>query len=90
MKTIKSIEIFEEEKILLKKYIRTTSLILIRSKCQAILMRSKGMKLADIGDIVGRDEGTIQRWLSGWGKRRSASIFTGHKDNKNASKLTKE
>jgi transposase len=84
------IEISEEEKTLLKKYLKTTPLLLIRYKCQAILMRSKGMKLADIGDIVGRDEDTASRWLSDWDKRRMASIFTGHKDNANASKLTKE
>jgi transposase len=53
-------------------------------------MREKGMKLRDIGDIVSRDEHTITRWLKDWSKRRMASIFTGHKDNQNASKLTKE
>lgn len=84
------IEISEEEKALLKRYLKTTPLLLIRYKCQALLMRSKGMKLADIGDIVGRNENTIGRWLSDWEEQRMASIFTGHKDNENASKLTKE
>lgn len=53
-------------------------------------MREKGMKLADIGDIVSRDEHAITRWIKDWNGRRMASIFTGHKDNGNASKLTKE
>ena len=53
-------------------------------------MREKGMKLADIGDIVSRDEQAVSRWIKEWDERRMASIFTGHKGNANASKLTKE
>lgn len=53
-------------------------------------MREKGMKLADIGDIVSRDEHAITRWIKDWSERRMASIFTGHQENGNASKLTKE
>lgn len=53
-------------------------------------MREKGMKLTDIGDIVSRDEHAITRWIKGWNECRMASIFTGHRENKNASKLTKE
>jgi len=83
------IELSEEEKSLLKEYVKTTPLVLIRYKCQALLMRSKGMKLADIGDIVSRNENTVSRWLADFQERRMASIFTGHKDNENASKLTK-
>lgn len=76
--------------MLLKNYLRTSPLILIRTKCQALLMREKGMKLADIGDIISRDEHTITRWIKDWNECRMSSIFTGHKDNENASKLTKE
>lgn len=76
--------------MLLKNYLRTSPLILIRAKCQALLMREKGMKLADIGDIISRDEHTITRWIKDWNECRMSSIFTGHKDNENASKLTKE
>lgn len=83
------IELAENEKDLLKRYVKTTPLLLIRYKCQALLMRSKGMKLADIGDIVGRNENTVSRWLADWDERRIASIFTGHQDNDNAAKLTK-
>ncbi|MDP2815721.1 MAG: IS630 family transposase, partial [Rectinemataceae bacterium] len=62
----------------------------IRFRSQALLMREKGMGLADIGDIVSRDEHTITRWLKEWSEIRLASLFTGHKGNENASKLTKE
>lgn len=80
----------KEESGLLKKYLRTTHLILIRSKCQALLMQSKGMKLSDIGDIVSRDRKTIGCWIADFNERRMASIFTGHQNNENAAKLTKE
>lgn len=84
------IELSEEEKSLLREYVKTTPLLLIRYKCQALLMRSKGMKLVDIGDIVSKNENTVSRWLTDFQERRLASIFTGHKDNENASKLTKK
>lgn len=53
-------------------------------------MREKGMKLADIGDIVSRDKHTIMRWIKDWSHVRMASLFTGHAGNGNASKLTQE
>jgi len=53
-------------------------------------MQSKGMSLIDIGDIVSRDDETVGRWIAGFRKQRLASIFTGHQDNENACKLTKE
>ncbi len=52
-------------------------------------MREKGMKLADIGDIVSRDEHTITKWMKDWSHVRMASLFTGHAGNENASKLTR-
>lgn len=48
------------------------------------------MKLRDIGDIVSRSANTVGRWIADWQDRRMGSIFTGHKDNQNASKLTQE
>lgn len=84
------IKITDEEKSLLKKHLKKSPLILIRLKCHALLSRSKGMKVKDIADIVSRDEKTISRWLKEWDNYRMASIFTGHKDNENASKLTRE
>lgn len=83
------IDITDDEKALLKDYVRTTPLVLIRLKAQAALMRSKSMKITDIADIVSRDEETVGRWLRDWDSRRIASVFTGHQDNENAAKLTK-
>lgn len=83
-------ELSAEEFSLLKEHVKTTSLILIRYKCQAALMRSKGMRLEDIADIVSREEETVRLWMQDFHEKRMASIFTGHQNNENASKLTKE
>lgn len=48
------------------------------------------MKVEDIADITSRDRKTISCWLKEWDDTRMASIFSGHKDNSNAGKLTKE
>jgi transposase len=84
------IELSNEESDILKMYIKTSPLVLIRSKCQAVLMRSKRIGCRDIADIVSRDERTVSMWCKDFHNRRMASIFTGHEDNQNAKKLTKE
>lgn len=48
------------------------------------------MNLSDIADIVSRHENTVGIWMKEWEKQRMASIFTGHKGNQNANKLTNE
>lgn len=78
-----------EEKVLLKEHLKKTPLTTIRSKCYALLMRDKGLKVKDIADIVSKDEKTISRWLKEWDESRMSSIFTGHEKNENAGKLTK-
>lgn len=83
-------EISPEERVLLKQYLKTSPLVLIRSKAQAVLMREKGMFLKDIGDILSRDRRTVSGWLGDWNERRMASVFTGHAGNENAAKLSKE
>lgn len=83
------IQLSEEEKQILKSYFKTTSLILIRLKSQAILLRSKAMKVADIADVLGRDSRTIERWIGNFKERRLASIFTFQKGNQHAAKLTR-
>ena len=87
---MRKIDISADEHNLLKNYLKSSPLLHIRLKSQALLMREKGMSLVDIGDIVSREEHTITWWIKDWNDRRMASIFTGHKGNGNASKLTKE
>lgn len=78
-----------EEKQILREYFKTTPLILIRLKSQAILLRDKTMKVVDIADVLGRNPRSIERWIGAFKRTRVASIFTGHIDNENASKLTR-
>lgn len=84
------IELSTDEKDVLKGYFKTTPLLLIRFKSQAILLRSKAMKIGDIADVLGRNVRTVERWIKDFKEKRLASIFTGHKENENASKLTRE
>jgi len=86
---VRKTEINNDEKQLLKAYQKTSPLLLVRLKCQALLTREKGMKLEDIGDLVSRSEQTVSRWIQDWDTWRMASIFTGHANNENAGKLTK-
>lgn len=80
----------EEEKYLLGEYFKTSPLKLIRLKAHAVLMRNKGLKHKDISDLLFRDQRTIKRWIKDYSEKRMASIFTGHENNENASKLTNE
>ena len=76
--------------MLLQQYVQTSPVALIRLKSQSVLMRTNGMKLAGVADVVARSERTVRGWLTDWDSRRMASIFSGHIDNENAAKLTKE
>ena len=86
---MRKIEIHAEENQLLKAYQKTSPLILVRLKCQAILTREKGMRLVDIADLVSRSPQAVGRWMKDFEARRMASIFSGHAHNENAGKLTK-
>lgn len=85
-----NIALTEDEKYLLGEYFKTSPLKLIRLKAQAVLMRNEGLKLETMSKLLFRKQRTIQRWIKDFSKTRMASIFTGHKDNENASKLTRE
>ena len=78
------------EKLLLKEHAKSSPLLLVRYKAQAILMDMKSMAAEDIGDILDRKPYTVNQWLLDWRQRRLSSLFTGHADNGNASKLTQE
>lgn len=83
------VNLFDEEKEILKEYFKKSPLLTIRLKAQAILMRDKAIKVVDIADILGRDLRTVERWIKDFKQRRLASIFTGQKDNEHAAKLTR-
>lgn len=80
----------EDEKYLLGEYFKTSSLKLVRLKAQAVLMKEEGLKLKVMSKLLFRDFRTIQRWIKDFSERRMASIFSGHENNENAGKLTRE
>ena len=84
------IKLVEDEKHLLGEYFKTSPLKLVRLKAQAVLMRDKGLNHKDTAELLFRNPRTIQRWLKDFSERRIASIFSGHENNENASKLTRE
>lgn len=79
----------KEEKEILQQYFKTSPLLLIRLKSQAVLMRDRHIKMIDIAAVLSRDVRTVRRWIQDFHIRKLASIFTGHEDNENASKLTR-
>lgn len=80
----------QEETKLLQKHIKSSPLVLVRLKAQAVLLSSNGVQTQTIATSMGRADRTVSDWLSAWRKQRMASIFTGHNNNDNAAKLTKE
>lgn len=80
----------EDEKQLLRNHFSKSPLQLIRLKSQTLLMIDEGLKQAQVGRFVLRKPRTIQLWLQDFKKRRLASLFSGHADNQNASKLTRK
>jgi transposase len=80
----------EEEVNLLHQHNKFAGIDLVRSKAQAILLRSQDILIKPISFTTNRSERTIERWLDDFQKRRMSSIFSGKADNENACKLTKE
>lgn len=77
----KLIRISGLEQQLLRDYVKTSPLVLLRFKAQAVLLAAHGVESETIA---------VEAWLTDWNQRRLASIFTGYKDNRNAGKLTSE
>jgi transposase len=82
------INISDEERYALQQYNRTTKLELIRLKCFSVLIADQGLSGTAVSEVVGKSIRTVNRWLKDWDEKRLASIFSGHADNHNASKLT--
>ncbi len=51
-------------------------------------MRNEGLKIDTMARLLFRDERTVKRWIKAFSEKRLSSIFTGHENNENASKLT--
>lgn len=83
------IKLTQDEKSILTGYFQKSPLMLMRLKSQAIIMRDGGLKEKQIANFLGKGDRTIKRWVKDYANRRLASIFSGHKNNENASKLTR-
>lgn len=83
-------KISDDEHQTLQQYNRTTKLELIRLKCFSVLIADQGLTGTAISEIVGKSVRTVNRWLKDWDNHRISSIFSGHQDNTNAAKLTKD
>lgn len=82
--------LIRDEKELLRNHFSKSPIPLIRLKAQALLMVDEGLKQAQVGRFILRRPRTIQLWLRDFKERRMASLFSGHLDNQNAGKLTRE
>jgi transposase len=78
------------EKEILKGYVKTCPIQTVRLRAHAILMRDRRVEVGDISELVFRSERTVTRWLNEFSARRISSLFSGHVDNENAGKLTRE
>lgn len=71
-------------------YKRTAPYVLMKAKAEAMLLLSEQVPMEVVARFVERAESTITQWARDWDKGRISSLYTGHADNSNASKLTPE
>lgn len=83
-------KITEEERKILVAFNRDSPVLLVRLKAQAVMSSDQGLSSKSIALNAGKGVRTVERWLRSWSEQRTASIFSGHQDNTNAAKLTKE
>ena len=83
-------KITDNERQILVAFNRDSPILLVRLKAQAVMASDQGLSSSSIALNVGRGVRAVERWLGAWKKQRTASIFSGHSDNNNAGKLTKE
>jgi transposase len=81
--------ITDQERKILVTFNRDSPILLIRLKAQAVMASDQGLPSSSIALNVGKGVRAVERWLSDWSERRTASVFSGHSANNNAGKLTK-
>ena len=77
------------EREVLGRHLKKSPITSIRLRAQAILLKSQGLKVADIAEALLTSLRTITRWLKNFLQRRIASLFSGYVNNENAAKLTR-
>jgi transposase len=83
-------KITDQERNILISFNRDSPILLVRLKAQAVMASDQGLSGKSIATNTGKSLRAVERWLRNWNERRTASIFSGHSNNNNAGKLTKE
>mgnify|MGYP001615763634 CR=1 FL=1 len=78
------------EKEILEEYAEISPLKSIRLRAHAILMRNEALPAEQVARLSFRNQRTITRWVKEYTVSKLSSLFSGHLDNENASKLTRE
>lgn len=78
------------EKRVLEGYAETSPLKSIRFRSHAILMRGERLNIDQIARLSFCGERTITRWIKDYTLSKLASIYSGHINNENAGKLTRD
>lgn len=89
-KRLKWVKLTTDEKNILQEYFKYSPLVVIRLKAHVVLLKDAGIPLFNVAMAIDRDIRTLERWIRDFSERRLSSIFTGHEDNQNASKLTRD
>ena len=77
------------ERLVLQNWKRDgASFVLVRLKCEAIILAAERVDVGVIARVVDRSVATVEGWFRDWRKTRLASVVTGHAGNRNAAKLT--
>lgn len=82
--------ITDDERKILVAFNRESPALLVRLKAQAVMASDQGLASSSIAMNVGKSLRAVERWLRDWNRRRTSSIFSGHSNNSNAGKLTKD
>lgn len=83
-------KITDQERTILIAFNRDSPILLVRLKAQAVMASDQGLSSNSIATNTGKSLRAVERWLGCWNKSRTVSIFSGHSNNNNAGKLTKD
>ncbi|RAX45520.1 IS630 family transposase, partial [Arthrobacter sp. AQ5-05] len=83
-------QLSDEERQLLKKYKANAPHKLVVKKAEALLLLSRDVAPEVVAEFVDREPSTLDDWVTDWNRQRMASLLTGHAGNLNRSFLTEE
>lgn len=86
---IDSVQLSNEEIVLLTQHFRKSQKDLIRERAQVILAFNQGVSIYQLSVVIRRSEKTVREWIKAFQARRTSSLFPKYQGD-NAAKLTKE